>query len=157
MGLTMMVVIQNILNKVLIKNCTFNTGDDCIAIKSGRDEDGRRVAIKSENIVIQKCKMIDGHGGVVLGSEISAGVSNVFVEDCVMNSPNLDRAIRIKTNSRRGGLTENLYVRNLEIGEVRECVLKINMFYGAYANQTGEFLPEIRNIYLRKYYCKKWW
>lgn len=133
---------------VLIKNCTFNTGDDCIAIKSGRDEDGRRVNIKSENIVIQNCKMVDGHGGVVMGSETSAGVKNVFVENCVMDSPNLDRAIRIKTNSRRGGTTENVYARNLEIGEVREAVLKINMFYGAYGNQTGDFIPEIRNIYL---------
>tara|TARA_R110002167_G_scaffold25714_14_gene89019 strand:+ start:3739 stop:5262 length:1524 start_codon:yes stop_codon:yes gene_type:complete len=133
---------------VLIKNCIFNTGDDCIAIKSGRDADGRRVAIKSENIIVQNCKMIDGHGGVVIGSEISAGVSNVFVEDCVMDSPNLERAIRIKTNSRRGGLIENVYVRNLEIGEVRECVLKINMFYGSYANQTGDYMPKIRNINL---------
>lgn len=89
---------------VLIKNCTFNTGDDCIAIKSGRDADGRRVAIPSENIIIQNCKMLDGHGGVVIGSEISAGVRNVFVENCIMDSPNLERAIRIKTNSKRGGL-----------------------------------------------------
>ncbi len=133
---------------VIIKNCTFNTGDDCIAIKSGRDFDGRRVAIKSENIVVQNCKMIDGHGGVVMGSEISAGVKNVFVENCVMDSPNLDRAIRIKTNSRRGGVTENVYVRNLEIGQVKECVLKINMFYGIYGSQIGEFIPEIKNIYL---------
>lgn len=131
---------------VIIKNCKFNTGDDCIAIKSGRDADGRRVAIKSENIIVQNCKMIDGHGGVVIGSEISAGVSNVFVEQCVMDSPNLDRAIRIKTNSRRGGLIENIYVRNLDIGQVRECVLKLNMFYGIYENQTGKFIPQVRNI-----------
>lgn len=133
---------------VLITNCTFNTGDDCIAIKSGRDEDGRRVAIKSENIVIQNCKMVDGHGGVVMGSEISAGVSNVFVENCIMDSPELDRAIRIKSNSRRGGLTENIYVRNIKVGQVKEAVLKINMFYGIYGNQTGKFIPQVKNVYL---------
>jgi polygalacturonase len=133
---------------VLIKNCTFNTGDDCIAIKAGRDADGRRVAIASKNIIVQNCKMIDGHGGVVIGSEISAGVNNVFVEDCVMDSPNLDRAIRIKTNSKRGGVIEDVYVRNLEVGTVKECVLRITMFYNVYGSQTGNFIPVVRNINL---------
>ncbi|CAM3404815.1 glycoside hydrolase family 28 protein [Flavobacterium chungbukense] len=133
---------------ILIKNCIFNTGDDCIAIKSGRDADGRRVAIPSKNIIVQNCKMVDGHGGVVIGSEISAGVNNVFVENCVMDSPNLDRAIRIKTNSKRGGIIENIFVRNLEVGTVKECVLKLNMFYNVYGSQTGNFIPTIRNVSL---------
>lgn len=133
---------------IIIENCTFNTGDDCIAIKAGRDADGRRVAIPSKNIIVQNCKMIDGHGGVVIGSEISAGVNNVFVENCVMDSPNLDRAIRIKTNSKRGGIIEDVFVRNLEVGTVKECVLKLNMFYNVYGSQTGNFIPTIRNIHL---------
>ncbi|WP_233622066.1 glycoside hydrolase family 28 protein [Flavobacterium agrisoli] len=133
---------------VWIKNCTFNTGDDCIAIKSGRDGDGRRVNMPSKNILIQNCKMIDGHGGVVIGSEISGGVNNVFVENCTMDSPNLDRAIRIKTNSKRGGVIENIFVRNCEVGTVKECVLKLNMFYAIYGDQSGSFIPTIRNIYL---------
>ena len=133
---------------VIIKNCIFNTGDDCIAIKAGRDTDGRRVAIKSENIIVKNCKMIDGHGGVVIGSEMSAGVTNVFVEDCVMDSPNLDRAIRIKTNSKRGGVVDGVYVRNLEVGQVKEAVLKVNMFYATYNNQTGNYIPTIQNIVL---------
>jgi polygalacturonase len=132
---------------VLIKNCTFNTGDDCIAIKSGRDADGRRVGIPSKNIIVQNCKMIDGHGGVVMGSEITAGVNNVFVDNCVMDSPNLDRAIRLKTNSRRGGTTENIYVRNLQVGTVKECVLRVTMFYDVYGGQAGNYIPAIRNIY----------
>ena len=133
---------------VIIKNCTFDTGDDCIAIKAGRDADGRRVAIKSENIIVQNCTMFDGHGGVTIGSEISAGVSNVYVENCIMNSPNLDVAIRLKTNSRRGALIENFYVRNIEIGQVREAILKIDMFYNVHGNQTGNFIPRIENISL---------
>ncbi len=133
---------------ILIQNCTFNTGDDCIAIKSGRNEDGRRVGIKSERIIIRGCKMIDGHGGVVMGSEISAGVSDVYVEDCIMDSPNLDRAIRIKSNSKRGGVVENIYVRNIQVGKVKEAVLKINMFYATYSEQQGKFLPVVRNITL---------
>jgi polygalacturonase len=133
---------------VIIKNCTFNTGDDCIAIKSGRDADGRRVAIPSENIIVQNCKMIDGHGGVVMGSEISAGVRNVFVENCVMDSPNLDRVIRLKSNSKRGGLIENVYVRNLDVGQVKESVLIIDMFYNVYGGQSGDFIPRVQNVFL---------
>ena len=133
---------------VLIKNCTFNTGDDCIAIKAGRDNEGRKTAIKSENIIVRGCKMIDGHGGVVIGSEMSAGVTNVFVEDCIMDSPNLDRAIRIKTNTKRGGVVDGVYVRNIKVGKVKETVLRINMSYSVYGNQTGAFIPEVRNIYM---------
>lgn len=133
---------------VWIKNTTFDTGDDCIAIKSGRDNDGRRVAIKSENIIVQDCKMYDGHGGVTIGSEISAGVSNVYVENCVMDSPELDRAIRIKSNSRRGGLVENVFVRNIKVGEVKESVLGIDLHYGVHGNQTGTFMPQVQNIFI---------
>ncbi len=133
---------------VIIKNCIFDTGDDCIAIKAGRDADGRRVGMKSENIVVQNCTMFDGHGGVTIGSEISGGVSNVYVENCIMNSPNLDVAIRLKTNSRRGALIENFYVRNIEIGQVKEAVLKVDMFYNVHGNQTGNFIPRIENISL---------
>lgn len=132
---------------VIIRNCNFNTGDDCIAIKSGRDADGRRVGIVSENIIVQNCKMFDGHGGVTIGSEISAGVRNVFVENCEMDSPELERAIRIKTNTKRGGFVENVYVRNIQIGEVKESVLGIDLFYSVHGNQSGNFMPRIENIY----------
>ncbi|MFV0566482.1 MAG: glycoside hydrolase family 28 protein [Flavobacteriaceae bacterium] len=133
---------------VHIANCTFDTGDDCIAIKAGRNNDGRRVNIASENIVIENCNMIDGHGGVVLGSEISAGVRNVFARNCKMDSPNLDRAVRIKTNTLRGGFVENLYVKNIQVGQVKEATLKINLHYAIYANQEGPYIPKIENIYL---------
>lgn len=133
---------------VIIRNCSFNTGDDCIAIKSGRDADGRRVNIPSENIVVQNCKMFDGHGGVTMGSEISAGVRNVYVDNCDMDSPELDRAIRLKSNTRRGGFVENVYVRNVRVGQVKESVLGIDMFYSIHGNQTGNYLPRVQNIFL---------
>lgn len=139
---------------ILIKNCIFNTGDDCIAIKSGRNEDGRRVNIPSENIIVQDCIMKDGHGGVVIGSEISAGVRNVFVRNCHMDSPNLERVIRIKTNTLRGGFVEGVYVKDVEVGQVKEAVLKINTFYGIYANQEGNFMPRIENVLLENVYVK---
>lgn len=133
---------------VHIVNCTFDTGDDCIAIKSGRNDDGRRVNIPSENIVVENCVMKDGHGGVVMGSEISAGVRNVYVRDCEMDSPNLDRAIRIKTNTLRGGFVENVFVKNIKVGQVKEALLRINTHYGIYENQEGDFMPTIKNINL---------
>jgi polygalacturonase len=133
---------------VLIKNTTFNTGDDCIAIKAGRDADGRRVGIKTENIIVRDCKMIDGHGGVVIGSEMSAGVKNVFVYNCFMDSPELDRAIRLKTNTRRGGIVDGFFVKNLTVGEVKEAVLHINMNYAIYGDQKGNNIPTIKNIYM---------
>lgn len=134
---------------VIIQNCTFNTGDDCIAIKAGRDHEGRKVGIKSENIVVRNCKMIDGHGGVVIGSEMSAGVKNVFVENCHMDSPQLDRAIRLKTNTKRGGTVDGLYVRNITVGKVKQAVLHITMNYSVYAGQRdGNFIPQIKNILL---------
>lgn len=134
---------------VHINNCTFDTGDDCIAIKSGRNNDGRRVNIPSENIVVENCDMKDGHGGVVMGSEISAGVRNVFVRNCKMNSPELDRAIRIKTNTLRGGFVENVFVKNIQVGQVKEAVLRINMYYAIYGPQEGNFMPSVKNIHLQ--------
>ncbi len=130
---------------VLIENCTFDTGDDCIAIKSGRNADGRRLAVPSENIIVRGCTMKDGHGGVTLGSEMSGGIRNVFVEDCTMSSPQLERAIRLKSNTSRGGFMDGLYVRRVKVGEVAEAVLDINL---RYAGETGDHAPTVKNIVL---------
>jgi len=132
---------------VLIENCVFDTGDDCIAIKSGKTADGRRVNTPSENIVIRGCTMKDGHGGVVLGSETGGGVRNVFAEDCVMDSPNLDRALRLKTNAERGGPIENIFFRNVKVGRVAHSVLTIDLVYGRV--DGGPFPPTVRNIEMR--------
>lgn len=131
---------------VLIENTSFDTGDDCISIKSGRNNDGRRVGVPSKNIVIRNCRMLDGHGGVVIGSEISGGARNVFAENCTMDSPNLDRAIRFKSNARRGGIVENVFARNIAIGRVSEAVLTIDFLYEEGAN--GPEKPVLRNVRL---------
>lgn len=138
---------------VLIKNTYFDTGDDCIAIKSGRNADGRRVNVPSENIIVQQSSMKDGHGGVVVGSEISGGVKNVFVEDCVMDSPNLDRALRFKTNSVRGGVLENFFARRIRVGEVAEAVIKVDFYYEE--GDAGQFTPLLRNVSVQDLTCKK--
>jgi len=129
---------------ILIQGCLFDTGDDCIAIKAGRNADGRRLAMPSENIVVRNCTMKDGHGGVVIGSEMTGGVRNVFAEDCRMDSPNLDRALRIKTNAVRGGVVENVFFRNVTIGQVKESILMINYYYEE--GDKGSFLPTVRNV-----------
>ncbi|MFK7887162.1 MAG: glycoside hydrolase family 28 protein [Gammaproteobacteria bacterium] len=128
---------------VLIEKCRFNTGDDCIAIKSGRNADGRRIATPCENIVITDCDMQAGHGGVVIGSEISGGVRNIFAENCRMSSPDLERAIRIKTNSVRGGVIEHLRYRNITVGDVRDAIV-INYFYEE--GDAGQFDPLVRDV-----------
>jgi polygalacturonase len=138
---------------VLIKDCRFDTGDDCIAIKSGRNNDGRRINVPSANLVIQECSMKDGHGGVVIGSEISGGVRNVFAEECLMDSPNLERALRIKTNAVRGGLLENIYMRNVKVGEVSDAVVKVDFFYEE--GDAGEHDPVLRNVVVQKVESRK--
>jgi polygalacturonase len=129
---------------VLIQNCYFDTGDDCIAVKSGRNGDGRRVGRPSENIIVRDCTMKDGHGGVVIGSEISGSCRNVFVENCVMDSPNLERALRIKTNSRRGGVVENIFMRDVRVGEVSDAV--IGIYFNYEEGDVGPHTPIVRNI-----------
>ena len=140
---------------VLIEGCNFHTGDDCIAIKSGRNEDGRKPGMASRNIIVRNCEMEDGHGGVVVGSEIGGGCNNVYVENCKMDSPNLDRVIRIKTNSCRGGVTENIYARNIEVGQCGSEVLKINLKYDPKEVYGRGHNPIVRNVYLENITCKK--
>ncbi len=140
---------------VLIENCFFNTGDDCIAIKSGRNNDGRLWNRPSQNIIVRNCEMKNGHGGVVIGSEISGGCRNVFAENNVMDSPNLDRVIRIKTNSCRGGIIENIYARNIKVGQCGEAVLKINLDYEHNEICCRGFNPTVRNVNLENIECNK--
>ena len=128
---------------VLIDNCFFDTGDDCIAIKSGRNNDGRRINVPTENIIVRNCTMKDGHGGITVGSEISGGVRNLFAHDCRMDSPNLDHALRVKNNASRGGLLENFYFKNITVGEVAHAVITIDFNYEEGAK--GNFTPVVRN------------
>jgi unsaturated rhamnogalacturonyl hydrolase len=132
---------------VLIENCLFDTGDDCIAIKSGRNNDGRRVGVPAENLIIRNCTMRDGHGGVTIGSEISGSCSNVFVENCEMSSPDLTCALRLKSNAVRGGVIQNIFMRNVNVGLVKDSVLQIDFLYEEGAK--GDFNPVARNVVMQ--------
>ena len=140
---------------VLIQNCTFHTGDDCIAIKSGRNNDGRLWGQPSENIIIRHCTMEDGHGGVVIGSEISGGCRNVFAHDCYMDSPHLDRVLRIKTNTCRGGVVENIFMRNVRVGQCGESVVRINLNYEPREQCCRGYLPQVRHVCVENVTCEK--
>lgn len=129
---------------VLIENCLFDTGDDCIAIKSGRNADGRRVGVPSVNLIIRGCTMRDGHAGTAIGSEISGSCSNVFVENCEMSSPHLNCVLRLKSNAVRGGVEQNIFMRNVKVGQVSDSVLQIDFLYDEGTN--GIYKPVAHNV-----------
>ena len=91
--------------------------------------------------------MKNGHGGVSLGSECSGGIQNVYAENDTMDSPNLDRMLRIKTNSIRGGVVENVYFRNIKVGQVADAVMQIDYYYEE--GDAGSFTPLVRNVELK--------
>lgn len=136
------------VDHMLIEDCTFDTGDDCIAIKSGRNADGRRLAMPSQNILIRNCRMKDGHGGVVIGSEISGGVRWVFAEKCRMDSPDLWYALRFKNNAMRGGVLENIYARDISVGQVGKAVITCDFNYEEGAK--GAFKPVLRHVVIER-------
>jgi polygalacturonase len=138
---------------VLIEKCLFDTGDDCIAIKSGRNADGRRIGVPSEDIIVRDCVMRDGHGGVTIGSEISGGVRHVYTERCRMDSPNLDRALRLKNNAMRGGTLEHIYMRDVTVGQLADAVLQVDFLYEEGAN--GAFPPVVRDVELLRVTSRK--
>ncbi|MCW3849428.1 glycoside hydrolase family 28 protein [Sphingomonas sp. LB-2] len=136
------------VDMMLIERCTFDTGDDCIAVNSGRNEDGRRLATPAQNILIRDCRMKEGHGGVVVGSQISGGARWVFAERCVMDSPDLWYAIRFKNNALRGGLLEDFYYRDLDVGTVSRAAVTCDFNYEEGAR--GRFVPRLRNVVVER-------
>lgn len=112
---------------VLIENCDFSTGDDCIAINSGMNEDGWRVNRPCENILIRNCVMSGGHGAVVIGSAMSGGVRNIYAHNCYIKDTM--QGIRLKSMRGRGGFVENVTFENFEINNVSNESIQINMFY----------------------------
>jgi polygalacturonase len=112
---------------VRISDCHIDVGDDCIAIKSGKEDDGRRELWPCENITVTNCTLLHGHGGVVIGSEISGSVRNVAISNCVFVGT--DRGIRIKARRGRGGVVEDVRANNLVMDGVL-CPIVINLFYG---------------------------
>lgn len=130
--------------RVLVENCTFRTGDDSIAIKSGRDRDGRSIGKPSEEVVIRDCVMNEvKSAAIALGSEMSGGIRKVFVDRCVMK--NVETVLDIKSNLDRGGVVEHVRVSNLSV-ERSETVFEVTTVYHGYMG--GTHIPVIRDIRL---------
>jgi len=133
---------------VLIEDSTFDTGDDCIAIKSGKGPDGWHPDQATIGVVVRNCRMRAGHGGVTVGSEASGGVADVVAYRCQMSSPDLQRALRIKTNAERGGYVRDLLFADIEVGEVRKAVLEIALDYERVTD--GAHPPQVADIELQR-------
>ena len=113
----------------LLEDCIFDTGDDGITIKSGRDEDGRKRGVPTQNVIIKNCTVYRSHGGFVVGSEMSGGVKNIYVSDCTFIGS--DIGLRFKTVRGRGGMVENIYVHNVNMKDIVSEAILFDMYYAA--------------------------
>ena len=133
---------------VHISNCHISVGDDCITIKSGRDEDGRKYGIPTENVTITNCTMLSGHGGVVIGSEMSGGIKKITISNCVFDGT--DRGIRLKSARGRGGVVEDIRVDNIVMKNIKEEAVVMDLFYDKSSKEepVSERTPIFRNIHI---------
>jgi len=137
---------------VLVEGCSFATGDDCIAINSGMNEDGWRVGRPCENVVIRNCTMTKGHGAVAIGSGMSGGVRHVAVSDCRFTGG--DQGIRLKSMRGRGGFVEDVHVDNILMAGLRQEAIVLDMFYGfSTAASRSDAPPAFRNIQIKNVTC----
>lgn len=127
----------------LIVNSTFDVGDDGICLKSGKDEDGRRRGVPCENVVVDGCTVFKGHGGFVVGSEMSGGVRNISVSNCQFLGT--DVGLRFKSKRGRGGVVENIWVRNVSMTDIPTEPVTFNLYYGGKSAvevlESGEVVP----------------
>lgn len=154
---------------VVIENCKFDVGDDAICMKSGKNEDGRRRGIPTENVIVKNCIVYHGHGGFVVGSEMSGGIKNVTVEDCTFIGT--DVGLRFKSTRGRGGVVENIWVRGVNMTDIPNDGLIFDLFYGgkgageeteeeiaarmnAAIPQADETTPAFKHITIENIICK---
>lgn len=147
---------------VAVYNCKFDVGDDAICLKSGRDEAGRRRGMPTENVQIYDCVVYHGHGGFVVGSEMSGGVKNIEIRDCTFIGT--DTGLRFKSTRGRGGVVENIYIRRIFMKDIPAAAITFNMFYSGQApivdpgqatafdaelaTPVSEKTPQFKNIFI---------
>ena len=145
----------NSCQNILIEYNTLDTGDDCITIKSGRNKDGRRIGIPEKNILIRYNVGLQGHGGIVIGSEMSGGIENLYAHDCKFYGT--DRVVRLKTGRGRGAYIRNCWFKDLEADTIEREAIRINMMYAdteKEVQEVNEGTPVIENIHIENLYCK---
>lgn len=154
----------------MIINCSFDVGDDAICIKSGKDEDGRKRGIPCENVVVKNCIVYHGHGGFVVGSEMSGGVKNIDVSDCQFIGT--DVGLRFKSRRGRGGVVENIYISRINMINIPAEPLLFDLFYGGksaieamedgedqrveenFVLPVTEETPVFKNIFIKDIVCR---
>lgn len=146
-------------SNVVVINSIFDAGDDAICMKSGKDADGRRRAAPCENVIIRNNTVLHGHGGFVVGSEMSGGVRNIFITDCVFVGT--DVGLRFKSTRGRGGVVENIYIENIVMNDIAEEALLFDLFYGKKGKETANEVPPVseetpifRHIYIKDIVCR---
>ncbi len=152
---------------VLIEDSRFDVGDDGICIKSGRDEEGRKRGVPTEDVIVRNCTVFHGHGGFVVGSEMSGGARNLFVYDC--NFLGTDIGLRFKTTRGRGGVVEKVYIENIQMNNIGGSAILFDMYYMArdplkiFAGgeepeidfqPVTEATPQFRDIHVKHVMCK---
>jgi polygalacturonase len=136
---------------VIVEDCEIATGDDCISLKSGMNEEGWRVNRPTENVVIRRIRATAGIGGFTIGSDMSGGVRNVFVHDC--DFENLLSGIRIKAARGRGGVVEDICVQNIRMARTREQAIEMTTEIGSSFTKPDGKAPVFRNIQIRDITC----
>ena len=154
----------------LIVNSTFDVGDDGICIKSGKDADGRKRGIPCENVIVNGCTVFKGHGGFVVGSEMSGGVKNIYVSDCQFLGT--DVGLRFKSTRGRGGVIEGIYIKDISMSDIQTDAITFDLYYGgksavealedsdeskqqAAAHKVDETTPCFRDIYINHVICRR--
>ncbi len=160
--------LESCKNTVIV-NSRFDAGDDGICIKSGKDEDGRRRGRACENLIVDGCTVFKGHGGFVVGSEMSGGVKNISISNCQFLGT--DVGLRFKSKRGRGGLVENIWIRNISMIDIVTDAISFNLYYGGKSAvetladgrkvpaevapmPVDETTPEFRNIYIENVVCR---
>lgn len=152
---------------VLIENSVFDVGDDALCIKSGRDAEGRKRGMPTENVIIRGCTVYAAHGGFVIGSEMSGGARNIHVSNCTFIGT--DIGLRFKTTRGRGGIVENIYINNIYMKDIVGDAILFDMYYMAKDpvpmagekrelprvefKEVDETTPQFRNFYISNVYC----
>ncbi len=152
---------------VLIENSVFDVGDDALCMKSGRDEEGRKRAMPVENVIIRGCTVYSSHGGFVIGSEMSGGARNIFVSNCTFIGA--DIGLRFKTTRGRGGIVENIFIKDIYMKDIPAEAILFDMYYMAKdpvalvgekrelpkveLKPVDETTPVFRNFHISNVYC----
>jgi len=152
---------------VLIENSVFDVGDDALCMKSGRDAEGRKRGMPTENVIIRNCTVYAAHGGFVIGSEMSGGARNIYVNNCTFIGT--DIGLRFKTTRGRGGLVENIFIKDIYMKDIPGEAILFDMYYAAKDpiplagekrelpkvefKTVDETTPQFQNFHISNVYC----